>query len=140
MGLFNRSGNKAERYMNEMRKQAEAQIVKNVERLVVMKQLMPEAQELAQELGITDQEALIYLKAKEGISSSQQQQHDNGNDQGEGGFDWSGMLGKMSDYGKSVQQMGVGLTNIGYEKEVEDETRRTTKSKGRGERKTRRQF
>lgn len=138
MGLFNRGGdvNKAERYMEEMRKRAEAQVVQKVEQLVLMKQLVPEAKELAEELGITPQEALIYLKEKEGIASK-----DNGHGTPpKGGFDWQGLMGKAGDFGGDIQQMGSGLMNIGLEKEEEIVPERKRVAKGRGQRKTKHRY
>ena len=131
MGFFNR--NKAERYMEDMRKQAEAQVIKKVELLVLMKQLVPKAQKLADELGITRQEALIYLKAKEGIKENG---HKTNPPSKLAGVDWQGLLGKMGDYGGEMGQMGANLMNIG----LGDEEEPAKPSRGRGQRKTKRTF
>ena len=130
MGLFRK--NKAERYMEDML-QAEAQTVKKVKQLVLMKQLVPEAKKLADELGITQQEALIYLKDKEGVKENG---HKSGSSSKLADVDWQGLLGKIGDYGGEVGKMGTNLMNIGLGEEEEP----SKPSRGRGQRKTKRTF
>ena len=142
MGWFNR--NKEKKYENgeylaEMQRQAEARVVRKVAQLVLMKELVPEAKELAKELGVTEQEALIYLKAKEGIPENENGNEEPKNKSKESGFDWQGLLGNMGDYGGDIQNIGTGLMNIGLEGEGDVEQPKKT-SRGRGQRKTKRAF
>ena len=142
MGWFNRNKEKKYengKYLAEMQRQAEARVVRKVAQLVLMKELVPEAKELAKELGVTEQEALIYLKAKEGITENENGNEEPKNKSKESGFDWQGLLGNMGDYGGDIQNIGTGLMNIGLEGEGGEEKQSKT-SRGRGQRKTKRTF
>jgi len=131
------------RRLKEERRVEEATIRK-VEALKRAKELQLEIQKLAEELGITNEEALVYLKAKANSS----EERDNGHPQNrkkkgvekKKGVDYNTILDKMSETAKGLQGVGSGLLNMGLEREDAGETFAPRQSKGRGQRKTKRNF